>query len=90
MASPRPTAARKPALPQTVAAVPVPPGRVCVKLDSAPAIFRELGRVYRAARSRAIPTSEAASLAWILHTMAKLHESEAFERRLRALEQRPE
>lgn len=69
-------------------APPVPrPGRCRVRLDSVPLILREMSRVYRAARSRSIPTSEASSLVWILATMVRVHADAVFDERITRLEE---
>jgi hypothetical protein len=85
MAAKRPTpAANAPAAP-SVAVGPIP-GRCRTKLSDIASVQREMARLYRAARSRSIPTSEASALCWILSQLARLFEGAAFEQRIAALE----
>lgn len=49
-------------------------------------VGRELARLYRAARSRALPSDEAARLAYLLVSLARIMEGAGFDERLAALE----
>lgn len=50
-------------------------------------VRRELGRVYRDARTGKIDPNELTKFAYTLNVMGKLLEGESFEERLKALEQ---
>lgn len=68
----------------------IPPplnGRVG-RLDSAAGVLREMGRIYRAARTGRIPMADASRLTFMLSSMGRLHETVELERRVAALENR--
>jgi hypothetical protein len=58
-----------------------------VPLNSLDAVAAELARVYRDARSGALPVADAGRLAFILVSLGRVLESAVIERRLTALEE---
>lgn len=65
--------------------VPTPPASP-INLHDLSAVRRELAKVYRDARSGRIDTQDGTRLAYVLLQIAKLHEIEDFERRIKQLE----
>ena len=65
--------------------VPPPPASP-LNLHDLPSVRREMAKVYRDARSGRIDTQDGTRLAYILTQIAKLHEIEDFERRIKQLE----
>jgi len=57
-----------------------------INLSTAEDVRREMGRVYREARSKKLPTNEATRLTYILTQMLRATEVYLLEQRLSALE----
>jgi hypothetical protein len=70
---------------QAVAPTP-PPARCRIRLESMPAVEKELRRLYRDARSGAVPVADASRLANVLLILARIREVGTLEARLDALE----
>ena len=70
--------------------VPPPPAKTYAraKLQTASDIARELGKLYRLAKSGEMDASLATKLTYILQTMAKIQVDSELEQRLSALENR--
>ena len=64
------------------------PPRVRIKLTTVKDVARELGRLYREARTGQVKTQDASRLANMLFIMSRLIEGGDLEARLDALEQR--
>ena len=66
----------------TLRPVPTPP----INLHDLDAVRREMARVYRAMKGKAIDTQDGTRLVYVLTQIAKLHESVEIERRVQELE----
>jgi hypothetical protein len=66
----------------TLRPVPTPP----INLHDLEAVRREMARVYRSMKGKAIDTQDGTRLVYVLTQIAKLHESVEIERRVKALE----
>jgi hypothetical protein len=58
------------------------------KLDSLGDIRREMGRIYREARSEKLPTGEASRLVFMLASIGRIIADSDLERRIQQLEER--
>jgi hypothetical protein len=66
----------------TLRPVPTPP----INLHDLEAVRREMARVYRAMKGKAIDTQDGTRLVYVLTQIAKLHEAVEIERRVQELE----
>lgn len=66
---------------------PVAPKRYRAKLGTVTDVSRELGRIYREARSGVLPVEHASKYANVLSIIARILETSDLERRLELLEQ---
>jgi hypothetical protein len=66
----------------TLRPVPTPP----INPHDLEAVRREMARVYRAMKGKAIDTQDGTRLVYVLAQIAKLHEAVEIERRVNALE----
>lgn len=69
-----------------VSALPPPPRRFRAPLNSVSGIRRELGRLYREARTGEVPVSDASKLGNLLYLIGRLLAGEELEARVRRLE----
>jgi hypothetical protein len=64
-----------------------PPRRFRAPLNTVAAVRRELGRLYRQARARELPVSDASKLGNLLYLIGRLIGGEELEARIRRLEE---